>query len=120
MRGTVLIVDDHAGFRAAAHLLLEAERFQVVGEAENGAGALAAAADLAPDLVLLDIQLPDVDGIDVAHGLAELLFPPMVVLISSRDRSDYGRRLADAPVRGFISKSELSGALIAELVDDVA
>lgn len=116
MSSTVLIVDDHPGFLEAAELLLEAEGFKVVGRAEDGAAALAAAADLRPDVVLLDIQLPVADGIAVAYRLAELRVAPAVVLTSSREASDYGARLEEAPVRGFISKSQLSGSKIAELL----
>src|SRR5215203_2309054 len=85
-----LIVDDHAGFRRQARALLEADGFDVVGEACNSADALDAAADLDPDVVLLDVQLPDVDGFAVARGLHALSRRIVVVLTSSRDRSDYG------------------------------
>jgi DNA-binding NarL/FixJ family response regulator len=67
---SVLIVDDHAGFPASAWGLLEAEGFRVVGEAEDGAGALAAARELAPDVVLVDVGLPDLDGLEVASACA--------------------------------------------------
>ena len=113
MRPTVVIVDDHAEFRAAARALLEAEGFDVVGEAADAAGAVAVAARLRPRVVLLDIQLPDRDGFAVADELAE---GPQVVLTSSRDARAYGRRLAMAPVRGFIAKRELSGQALAALV----
>jgi DNA-binding NarL/FixJ family response regulator len=113
---TVLIVDDHPGFRSAARALLEADGFDVVGEAADGESGLAAAARLRPGLVLLDIQLPDLDGFAVAKRLASSQSPPAVVLVSSRDRSAYRRRLADSPARGFIAKSDLSGAAVAALV----
>ena len=70
MGQTVLVVDDHADFRSAARSLLEAEGFEVVGEAATGADALVASARLRPDVVLLDIRLPDTDGLSVAELLA--------------------------------------------------
>src|SRR5438093_2201218 len=87
---TVLIVDDHPTFRATAHALLEAEGFDVVGEAEDGGSALEAAERLHPDVVLLDVQLPDIDGFEVASRLTGDGDGPLVVLISSRDGSDFG------------------------------
>src|SRR5690242_20151254 len=116
VRPTVLIVDDHDGFRESARALLEAEGFAVVGDAADGAAALAAAQRLRPDVVLLDVQLPDVDGFAVAERLAALREPPRVVLISSRDAAAYGPRLDAAPACGFLAKRELSGASLAALV----
>ena len=116
VRPTVLIVDDHDGFRESARALLEAEGFAVVGDAADGAAALAAALRLRPDVVLLDVQLPDVDGFAVAERLAALSEPPRVVLISSRDAAAYGSRLDAAPACGFLAKRELSGASLAALV----
>jgi DNA-binding NarL/FixJ family response regulator len=113
---TVLIVDDHPGFRSAARALLEADGFDVVGEAADGESGLAAAERLRPGLVLLDIQLPDLDGFEVARRLSQGGDPPAVVLVSSRDSSAYRRRLADSPARGFVAKSDLSGAAVAALV----
>jgi DNA-binding NarL/FixJ family response regulator len=103
---TVLIVDDHDSFRAAARALLEAAGLEVVGEAADGASALAAVAELRPEVVLLDIQLPDLDG----FAVAEQLEPggPAVVLTSSRSAASYRRRLATSGCR-FVAKSELSG-----------
>jgi DNA-binding NarL/FixJ family response regulator len=116
MAATVLIVDDHAGFRATARMLLESEGWDVVGEAEDGEGALAAAAELHPDVLLLDVQLPDLDGFEVADRIAALAGPgPAIVLTSSRERSDFGDAVAASPARGFIAKSELSGETFAEL-----
>jgi DNA-binding NarL/FixJ family response regulator len=112
---TVLIVDDHPSFRASARTLLEAEGYEVVGEAENGAAAVEAAMKLHPDLVLLDVQLPDLDGFQVADRLRKLADPPVVVLTSSRDGSDYGRCIGQCGARGFVPKAELSGAAIAAL-----
>jgi DNA-binding NarL/FixJ family response regulator len=115
VRPTVLIVDDHAAFRASARALLEAEGFEVVGEAADGAGAVAAVAALRPKIVLLDIQLPDLDGLAVAEQLAAAFDAPAVVLISSRDAATYGPRLQGTPARGFIPKSGLSGEALAAL-----
>lgn len=112
----MLIVDDHDGFRESARALLEAEGFAVVGCAADGAAAVAAVGRLRPEVVLLDVQLPDVDGFAVAEQLAALHEPPRVVLISSRDAAVYGPRLAAAPVSGFLAKRELSGASLAALV----
>ena len=117
MPHTVLIVDDHASFRASARLLLETEGFEVVGEAENGAAALRAVRELQPELVLLDVHLPDVDGFDVAARLTGMDPHPQVVLTSSRDGSDFGPLVARSGARGFVPKGELSGELIAALIE---
>jgi DNA-binding NarL/FixJ family response regulator len=114
---TVLIVDDHAGFRSFARALLEAEGFDVVGEAADGATALALARALAPELVLLDVALPDMDGFAVCDALLQTGVGPAVVLTSSRDVSSYRRRLKRSRARGFIPKSELSGPALAALAD---
>ena len=115
MGPSVLIVDDHADFRASARALLQAEGFEVVGEAADGAEAVAAVAVLRPEIVLLDIQLPDVDGLAVAEQLAMAPDPPTVVLISSRDAAAYGPRLQATPACGFCPKSGLSGEALAAL-----
>jgi DNA-binding NarL/FixJ family response regulator len=117
VRRTVLIVDDHEEFRTSARALLEAEGFSVVGEAADGEEAIANAAALRPAVVLLDIQLPGVDGFEVAEGIARGTDAPAVVLISSRDAASYGPRLREAPALGFIPKRELSGAALAGLLD---
>lgn len=114
---TILIVDDHAGFRLQARALLEADGFSVVGEAADGASGLRAVESLRPDLVLLDIGLPDTDGFDVADQLAIDGPPPLVVLISSRQANEFGPRLAGSRVLGFIAKEELSGTAIRALAD---
>ncbi len=116
MPRTVLVVDDHDGFRSFARALLQAEGFEIVGEAVDGASALAAVERLKPDLVLLDVQLPDLDGFQVAERLAARDDPPSVVLVSTRDAASYRRRLADTPARGFIPKGELSGLALRALV----
>jgi DNA-binding NarL/FixJ family response regulator len=108
-RPTVLIVDDHAGFRASARILLVDAGFEVVAEAADGRSALGQAGRLHPEIVLLDIQLPDMDGFVVAKELAHGSWSPAVVLVSTRDAVDYGRRLTESSATGFISKSRLSG-----------
>jgi DNA-binding NarL/FixJ family response regulator len=115
-RRTVLIVDDHVAFRQAARSLLEAEGYLVVGEAADAESALGLVQVLRPRIVLLDIQLPGVDGFEVARLLATQAEPPDVVLVSSRDATSYGSRLRDLPVRGFVTKSALSGETLDGLV----
>jgi DNA-binding NarL/FixJ family response regulator len=116
MRASVLIVDDHEDFRASASALLEAEGFAVVGEAADAAEAIDSSERLRPDVVLLDIQLPDLDGFTVAERLTGAPDPPAVVLISSREASVYGPRLAATRARGFIPKGSLSGEALAALL----
>jgi DNA-binding NarL/FixJ family response regulator len=116
MRQTVLIVDDHEAFRESAAALLEAEGFEVVGQAADGPKAVAEVERLQPEVVLLDIQLPELDGFAVAERMAALPDPPRVVLISSRQAHAYGPRLSAAPALGFITKQELSGEALAALV----
>ena len=113
---SVLIVDDHRSFRANARRLLEAEGFEVVGEAADAREAILATQRLQPDLVLLDVQLPDLDGFEVAARLDALGLHSVVVLISSRAAADYGSLVADTPARAFIPKAELSGAVLAGLM----
>jgi DNA-binding NarL/FixJ family response regulator len=114
----VLIVDDYARFRATARRLLESEGYEVVGEAENAAAALAVAKETLPELVLLDVQLPDLDGFELAERLVALDSQVQVVLISSRDVADYGRDVEASSARGFLPKSELSGAALAGLLSE--
>jgi DNA-binding NarL/FixJ family response regulator len=115
MPRTVLIVDDHAGFRRFARGLLEADGFMVVGEAADGEGALVAADTLRPELVLLDVLLPGIDGFAVAERLAGAAQPPIVVLTSSRAADEFGGRLSRTTARGFIRKDDLTGAALARL-----
>lgn len=115
METSVLIVDDHPSFRASARRMLEAGGYRVIGEAVDGEAAVAAARELRPDLVLLDIQLPDSDGFEVAARLVALGVGSAVVLTSSRDAADFGDAVAASPARGFIAKAELSGEAIAAL-----
>jgi CheY-like chemotaxis protein len=115
---TALVVDDHEGFRAFARLILESAGFSVT-EAATGAEAASAAAAIEPQLVLLDIQLPDTDGFEVARRLTAEEGPtgqpgppgrtgPVIVLTSTREASDYGGRIAASPAAGFLPKDQLS------------
>jgi DNA-binding NarL/FixJ family response regulator len=114
---TVLIVDDHPSFRASARAMLESEGFDVVGEAEDGAAALDAVQELAPDVVVLDVQLPDMTGFDVCDELVRRNgLRPDIILVSSRDGSDYGDLVAASCACGFVPKGELSGDLVASLL----
>jgi DNA-binding NarL/FixJ family response regulator len=113
---TVLVVDDNPGFRARARRWLEADGFTVIAEAADGASALDAVRDHRPAIVLLDVQLPDVSGLDVAEQLTSAGGGPEVVLTSTREASDFGDRLARSGARGFVPKSELSGDAVAALL----
>jgi len=113
---SVLIVDDHEMFRVRARTIAESAGYNVIGEAEDAAGALAQVHELRPNVVLLDIQLPDGDGFAVAEQLDDEPNPPIVVLISSRDAKDFGSKLDETSALGFIQKDDLSGARLRELL----
>jgi DNA-binding NarL/FixJ family response regulator len=113
----VLIVDDHSGFRTQARSLLATAGYEVVGEAEDGRSALVAISKLRPDLVLLDVQLPDMTGFDIAGLLHQDPAAPAVVLVSSREESDYGSRVVRSGAQGFVSKSELSADALARIIE---
>ena len=116
MGTTVLIVDDHERFRASARKLLEAEGFEVVGEAGDGCSAQKLSAALEPDLILLDVQLPDIDGFEVANRVGAGAGGPEVILISSRDACDFGPLVRASGARGFVAKGELCGATLRALL----
>lgn len=121
MSRTVLIVDDHAPFRSWARCLLEDEGFEVVAAVGDVAGAREALRRLRPDVVLLDVQLPDGDGIDVAAELAADAARsgagrPLIVIVSARDAASFGARLRDADVEGFVAKHDLSGPALRALL----
>jgi CheY-like chemotaxis protein len=107
----ILIVDDHDGFRAFARAMLEAAGF-TVAEAATGAEATEAAGRVRPRLVLLDIQLPDFDGFEVARRLTARPGGPVIVLTSTREASDYGGRITSSPAAAFLPKDQLSGAVL--------
>jgi DNA-binding NarL/FixJ family response regulator len=116
MPRTVLVVDDHDSFRAVARSLLELEGYDVIGEASGAAEAVRAASALRPDVLLVDIGLPDGDGFAVADAVSAQAGSPPVVLMSNRDGADFPRRLAACGAAGFIAKHELSGAALRGLV----
>jgi CheY-like chemotaxis protein len=116
MATSLLIVDDHEDFRRAARRMLESAGFQVVGEAADGHEALRLAESLRPDVVLLDVQLPVLDGLEVAERIDAWQDRPEVVLISSREPAVYGGRLASSSARGFLSKAQLSGEALAAML----
>lgn len=112
---SVLIVDDHPSFRASARAILESDGFDVIGEAGDGASALLLMRELRPDVVLLDVQLPDMNGFDVCVECGDL-DETSVVLVSSRDAGDYGPLIASSGASGFIPKAELTGDAVAALI----
>jgi len=116
VRYGVLIVDDNSGFRSRARELLESEGFEVVGEAADADSALAATRELVPDVVLLDVQLPGLDGFEVAKQLTSNGQAPTVVLISSHDVTDFGSLVRASGAHGFIAKHELSGERLRSLL----
>ena len=113
---TLLIVDDNVEFLASAEAMLSEEGFDVVGCVSDASIAIEEVRRLQPAVVLLDVQLPVLDGFELARQLAQLDPRPIVILISSRDQAAYGSELRQAPVRGFISKWELSGDALAAMV----
>ena len=110
------MVDDHAGFRASARRMLESEGYRVIGEAVDGESALSLVGELHPELVLLDVYLPGIDGFEVASRLAELDDPPAVVLVSSRERTDVEPFVPGSGARGFLPQDELSREALERLV----
>jgi len=112
-----MIVDDHRSFRAAARRVLESAGFEVVGEAADGERALEVIPDLQPDIVLLDVQLPGIDGFEVASRLIDRGGAPQIVMTSSRDAADFGPLVAQSGARGFIHKADLSGPAICAVLE---
>jgi DNA-binding NarL/FixJ family response regulator len=108
----ILIVDDHERFRRTARRVLEADGWTVVGEAADGAAAIDAVKALAPEIVLLDVGLPDISGLEVARLLQAHASPPAVVVISTHDSADYRELAVANGARGFLAKSTLSGAAL--------
>jgi two-component system, NarL family, nitrate/nitrite response regulator NarL len=117
---SVLIVDDHAPFRAAVRLLLERGGFRVVGEAGDGDAAVAAVQALAPEVVLLDVQLPGEDGFAICERILDAMGSgdgaPVVVLTSGRPIGTFRRRLARSQAAGFIAKTDLTAPTLSALV----
>ena len=113
---TVLIIDDHAAFRAGARELLEADGYDVIGEAGCGASGLAAIAYLRPDVILLDVRLPDMDGFAVAGELVARGCPAAIVVTSSSDDPLYPQRAVESGARGFVAKHDVCGAALDRLL----
>jgi DNA-binding NarL/FixJ family response regulator len=113
---TVVVVDDHAGFRTMAAVLLAAGGFRVLGEAATGADALVVIAALAPDVVLLDVQLPDTDGFAVLRSVRAAGLATRVVLCSVRAAADYGTKLDGCGAAGFLTKSALTAQALRSLL----
>ena len=97
--------------------MLESEGFEVVGEAADGREAISFSRELDPDVVLLDVQLPDIDGIQVAAQIVAGGARPAVVLTSTRDESDFGPELRASGARGFVPKDEISAERITSLCE---
>jgi DNA-binding NarL/FixJ family response regulator len=116
MQRTAFVVDDHPSFRACACECLRDQGFDVVGAAGDGATALEVVQRLRPDVIILDIQLPDMSGFDVAAQLAEDGYRPDIVLVSSRDAEDYGPLIEQSGARGFIAKADLTAEAVVELL----
>jgi DNA-binding NarL/FixJ family response regulator len=114
---SIVIVDDHRAFRAAARALLEADGFDVVGDAADAASGLQAARSLRPDVVLLDVRLPDGDGFTVARELLGDAGAPTVVLTSSSDDPGYPALALDTGAAGFLAKHDVCGACLRDLLD---
>jgi len=115
MPPTVVIVDDHPSFRASARAMLEASGFEVIGEATDGSSGLELLRRLRPDVVLLDVQLPDMSGFDVCVECGDV-DGTSVVLVSSRDGADFGDLIERCGARGFIPKADLTGEAVAAFV----
>jgi DNA-binding NarL/FixJ family response regulator len=113
---TVLIVDDHAAFRAGARALLEADGYHVVGEAGDGRAGIAAARNLHPDVVLLDVRLPDMDGFTVAAQLTSNGLQTAVIVTSSSDDPLYPELAHTSGARGFVAKHDVCGAALDRLL----
>ena len=106
---SVLIVDDHAAFRTLARTVLARYGFDVIAEAVDGEDALTVAERLRPEVVVLDVKLPGINGFEAARRLLAGPKPPVVVLVSTGEAADYGRLIGDSGASGFITKSRLSG-----------
>ena len=113
----VLLVDDHAEFRAFARGLIIDAGYSVIAEAADGSAALRAAELLHPEIVVLDIRLPDMSGLEVARRMNAGPDAPVVILISSGDRRDYEQVAREAGARGFIAKADLTAASVRVLAD---
>ncbi len=116
MSRTILIVDDHTAFRTIVRAVLEADGYDVVGEAPDGRAGLSAALALKPDVVLLDVRLPDMDGFSVALRLAADGDGPAVIVTSSSEDPLYPARAARSGARGFVAKHDVCGKRLDEIL----
>jgi DNA-binding NarL/FixJ family response regulator len=116
MAMTLLIVDDHRSFRDAARRVLESAGYEIVGEAADGESAFEVIAGLRPEVVLLDVQLPDINGFEVASRLTGQPHAPVIVMTSSRERADFGPLVEQSGARGFIHKADLSGPALSAVL----
>jgi DNA-binding NarL/FixJ family response regulator len=112
----VFVVDDDAGYRVCLRRLLELEGYTVVGEAADGFSALAQVRDVQPAVALVDVHLPDIDGLELASRLTALPNGPLVILMSSYDGSDLAPYISQSAARGFVPKDELSREAIEGLL----
>lgn len=103
-----VVVDDHQAIRSTARRLLQAAGHPVLGDAANGADGIAMVLDLDPDVVLLDVVLPDMTGVEVARRLREAKARAAIILISSHELEDLGDPVAESGAHAFISKSDLT------------
>lgn len=103
----VLIVDDQLPFREASRMVVEmTDGFEVLGEAENGEQAIALVAELRPDLVLMDVQMPGIDGIETTRRIKSAPHPPVVIVMSTHESGDYVEVAVAAGAVGFVPKSQ--------------
>jgi DNA-binding NarL/FixJ family response regulator len=116
MTPSVLIVDDHPRFRQTARRALERDGWTIAGEAADGAAAVRAARALEPDVVLLDVGLPGVSGLEVARRLRAGMPHLVVVMISTHESADYHDLAIANGARGFLAKAELTGAALGALL----
>jgi DNA-binding NarL/FixJ family response regulator len=110
----VLVVDDHDVFRRAARAVVwQSPGFELVGEATSGEESIDQTRRLQPDLVLMDVRLPGIDGVEAARRIARLERHPVVVLISTSRPDELGVHLASSGAAGFIAKEQFGPASLA-------
>jgi DNA-binding NarL/FixJ family response regulator len=116
MPSTVLIIDDDAEFRGLAALILAAMGFQVVGEAGTYASGAAAAAELRPDAALVDVELPDGNGLALAAELVALPWRPRIVVASSDPEATSTAAVQGFGAVGFVTKDDLPDGTLATML----